>query len=100
MVVTFLLHHYLNSWILQFVFFQILCLQEVQATHLESFYDKFEQIGYCGVYKQKTGHRHDGCAIYYKQNLFHLMDQVSVSVIPPHISRFSTVDSRSTLTLL
>ncbi|XP_049885053.1 protein angel homolog 1 isoform X2 [Pectinophora gossypiella] len=61
----------------------ILCLQEVQASHLNSFYSKFEKIGYYGVFKQKTGHRHDGCAIYFKQSLFDLWDQVTVEYYQP-----------------
>ncbi|XP_060809590.1 protein angel homolog 1 isoform X2 [Amyelois transitella] len=61
----------------------ILCLQEVQASHLESFYSRFEQIGYIGIFKQKTGQREDGCAIYYKQDLFEKSDQCSVEYYQP-----------------
>lgn len=60
--------------------FQILCLQEVQENHLSSFYDKFKSLGYCGVFKQKTGHRQDGCAIYFKESVFSLQDYITVSV--------------------
>ncbi|XP_053624563.1 protein angel homolog 1 isoform X2 [Plodia interpunctella] len=64
----------------------IICLQEVQATHLGSFYAKFEKIGYTGIFKQKTGHREDGCAIYYKQDLFEKSDQCSVEYYQPGLS--------------
>ncbi|CAK1588017.1 unnamed protein product [Parnassius mnemosyne] len=63
----------------------ILCLQEVQASHLKSFYSKFEDIGYCGVFKQKTGHRQDGCAIYFKRSMFHMEDQISVEFYQPDL---------------
>lgn len=59
---------------------QIFCLQEVQASHLPTFYSQFEQIGYVGIFKQKTGNRQDGCAIYFKQSLFELKEHISVSV--------------------
>lgn len=66
--------------------FQILCFQEVQATHLQSFYSKFEEIGYYGIFKQKTGHRQDGCAIYFKKSLFDLKEHISVSLYSTFIS--------------
>nr|XP_026497238.1 protein angel homolog 2 isoform X1 [Vanessa tameamea]XP_026497246.1 protein angel homolog 2 isoform X1 [Vanessa tameamea] len=63
----------------------ILCLQEVQVSHLNSFYVKLEQMGYFGIYKQKTGHRHDGCAIYFKQCQFDMLDHVTVEYYQPEI---------------
>nr|XP_037868671.1 protein angel homolog 2 isoform X4 [Bombyx mori] len=63
----------------------ILCLQEVQLSHLETFYSKFENIGYQGVFKQKTGDRQDGCAIYFKKSLFDLDDQISVEFFQPEL---------------
>ncbi|XP_063546977.1 protein angel homolog 2 isoform X2 [Cydia strobilella] len=63
----------------------ILCLQEVQASHLNSFYSKFEKIGYSGIFKRKTGHRHDGCAIYFKHSLFEMQDTVSVEFYQPEL---------------
>lgn len=63
-----------------FIGIQIICLQEVQVSHLKSFYSKFEDMGYFGIFKQKTGHRQDGCAIYFKHNLFDLQDHNSVSM--------------------
>ncbi|KAM3968555.1 LOW QUALITY PROTEIN: protein angel [Aphomia sociella] len=61
----------------------IICLQEVQASHLNNFYVKFEEIGYVGIFKQKTGHRQDGCAIYYKQSLFEKQDHFTVEFYQP-----------------
>ncbi|XP_068632639.1 protein angel-like isoform X2 [Battus philenor] len=63
----------------------ILCLQEVQVSHIKSFYSKFEDIGYCGIFKQKTGHRQDGCAIYFKRSMFHLEDHISVEFYQPEL---------------
>ncbi|XP_026742037.1 protein angel isoform X3 [Trichoplusia ni] len=63
----------------------ILCFQEVQATHLQSFYSKFEEIGYYGIFKQKTGHRQDGCAIYFKKSLFDLKEHISVEFFQPEL---------------
>lgn len=60
---------------------QILCLQEVQVSHLCSFYNKLEEMGYFGIFKQKTGNRQDGCAIYFKQSLFDIQDHISVRTL-------------------
>lgn len=57
----------------------ILCMQEVQADHFESFlYPQLSAIGYEGLYKKKTREafgpkgRIDGCAIFYKRSKFTL----------------------------
>ncbi|CAH0703681.1 unnamed protein product [Spodoptera exigua] len=63
----------------------IICLQEVQASHINSFYSKFEKIGYFGVFKQKTGHRQDGCAIYFKTSMFQLTDNIHVEFFQPDL---------------
>ncbi|XP_014370364.2 protein angel [Papilio machaon] len=56
----------------------ILCLQEVEESHIESFYSQFEDIGYTGVYKRRTGNEDDGCAIYFKNSVFHMEDHILV----------------------
>ncbi|GBP93202.1 Protein angel homolog 2 [Eumeta japonica] len=63
----------------------ILCLQEVQATHLNTFFSKFENIGYHGVFKQKTGNKFDGCAIYFKKSLFDMVDCLNVEFLQPQV---------------
>lgn len=63
----------------------IICLQEVQASHLKNFYNKFEEIGYTGIFKQKTGNRKDGCAIYYKQSMFEKEEHISVEFNQPEL---------------
>ncbi|XP_045509468.1 protein angel homolog 2 isoform X2 [Colias croceus] len=63
----------------------ILCLQEVQASHLNCFYGRFESLGYDGLFKQKTGHREDGCAIYIKKSQFEIQDQNTVEYYQPEM---------------
>ncbi|KAJ8737285.1 hypothetical protein PYW07_000556 [Mythimna separata] len=63
----------------------ILCFQEVQATHLDSFFSKFEQIGYAKIFKKKTGHRQDGCAVYFKTAMFELKGSVDVEFNQPEL---------------
>ncbi|CAK1554004.1 unnamed protein product [Leptosia nina] len=60
----------------------ILCLQEVQASHLNGFYAKFESLGYDGLFKQKR-QRDDGCAIYVKKSQFEIQDQNTVEYFQP-----------------
>lgn len=65
----------------------ILCLQEVQSSHLKTFYSKFEEIGYFGIFKKKTGDTLvDGCAIYFKKSVFRLKDFVNVEFNQPGIN--------------
>lgn len=53
----------------------IICLQEVESEHLQSLYrPKLASGGYDCVYKKKTGYQIDGCAIFYKSKLFHLLN--------------------------
>lgn len=63
----------------------ILCFQEVQIDHLKTFFKKFEDLGYTGVFKQKTGFRQDGCAIYFKKSIFTLEDQIGVEFYQPQL---------------
>lgn len=51
----------------------IICLQEVECEHLSSLYKpRLKKFGYDCVYKQKTGQKVDGCAIFYNSKRFHL----------------------------
>lgn len=52
----------------------IICLQEVESEHLQSLYrPKLARYGYECLFKKKTGYKIDGCAIFYKSRLFHLL---------------------------
>lgn len=51
----------------------ILCLQEVQQTHYEDFFvPELKILGYEGLYKKRTGSKNDGCAIFFKKEIFFL----------------------------
>ncbi|KAK3914137.1 Protein angel-like protein 2 [Frankliniella fusca] len=56
----------------------ILCLQEVQASHLDSFYSKLKDLGYAGLFKRRSVNNYDGCAIYFKTDKFKLVDSALV----------------------
>lgn len=52
----------------------VICLQEVEGEHLKSlFRPSLARYGYNCLYKQKTGLKVDGCAIFYRDSLFQLM---------------------------
>lgn len=56
----------------------VVCLQEVEANLLEEYDSFFQEQGYSGVFKKRTGDKCDGCAIYYRDNKFNLVDSISV----------------------
>lgn len=63
----------------------VLCLQEIQADHYENhIYAAFSEVGYEGVYKQKTRQsmglagKVDGCALFWKRSKFHLIESYSI----------------------
>ncbi|KAJ8913038.1 hypothetical protein NQ315_002054 [Exocentrus adspersus] len=64
----------------------ILCLQEVQESHVSNYFSVLETIGYSGVYKKRTGERTDGCALYYKTDIIHLVEHTSVEYFQPNIA--------------
>lgn len=65
----------------------ILCLQEVERIHYEDFFQpNLGQCGYAGVYKQRTGIKSDGCAIFFKTNKFNLVMFKAVSFRKSNIS--------------
>lgn len=64
----------------------ILCLQEVQQSHLQQITQCFNGLGYdTSLYKKRTGLQVDGCAIYYKKHLFDLMEFHFVDYFQPDI---------------
>ncbi|XP_060530917.1 protein angel homolog 2-like isoform X2 [Cylas formicarius] len=63
----------------------IMCLQEVQNSHIGAYYDKLEALGYIGIYKKRTGCRVDGCAIFYKAHLFALEEYETVEFFQPNV---------------
>ncbi|XP_076257233.1 protein angel isoform X2 [Rhynchophorus ferrugineus] len=63
----------------------IMCLQEVQESHLSEYYSKFEGLGYKGLFKKRTGFRTDGCAIYYQTKKFNLVEYETVEFFQPNV---------------
>ncbi|XP_046382649.1 protein angel homolog 2 isoform X2 [Ischnura elegans] len=62
----------------------VLCLQEVQESHLQSFYNpELQKLGYQGIYKKRTGDKPDGVAIYYKESVFNLEEYSTVEFMQP-----------------
>eukprot|EP00795_Rhopilema_esculentum_P002826 gene2826-1056_t len=65
----------------------IICLQEVEADHfIDWFQPKLLNNGYLGIYKQKTGRKTDGCAIFYRESRFILKCCRSIEYHVPHHS--------------
>lgn len=64
----------------------VLCLQEVQQNHLAEISAHFNDLGYnTSLYKKRTGLQVDGCAIFYKQDLFDLVEFHFVDYFQPDI---------------
>ncbi|XP_077297145.1 protein angel [Arctopsyche grandis] len=61
----------------------VICLQELQSSHVDLFNLHLQKFGYRYIYKQRTGIRQDGCAIFYKQNMFELIDHQTVEFRQP-----------------
>lgn len=63
----------------------VICLQEVQADHYENhIYSSLSDVGFEGVYKQKTRQsmglagKVDGCALFWRRSKFHLVESYSI----------------------
>ncbi|KAK7380040.1 hypothetical protein VNO78_32387 [Psophocarpus tetragonolobus] len=54
----------------------ILCFQEVD--HFNDLDDLFQNSGFKGVYKARTGEARDGCAVFWKKKLFSLLHQEDI----------------------
>ncbi|KAK7291436.1 hypothetical protein RIF29_06575 [Crotalaria pallida] len=54
----------------------ILCFQEVD--HFNDLDNLFQNNGFKGVYKARTGEALDGCAVFWKDKLFTLLDQEDI----------------------
>lgn len=65
----------------------ILCLQEVQVTHLSEICEALRQLNFDPpLFKQRNGGQSDGCAIFYNRTLFKLVDHHFVEFFQPQIS--------------
>lgn len=65
----------------------ILCLQELQDTHKEQFSSGLANFNYDVIYKKRTGCKTDGCAIYYRRDMFNLVDYQCVEFYQPDVKR-------------
>lgn len=65
----------------------ILCLQELQEDHKEQFSSGLANFNYDIIYKKRTGEKTDGCAIYYRRDLFELLDKQEVEYYQPNVKR-------------
>lgn len=64
----------------------ILCLQEVQQNHLNEISEHFIAQGYdTSLYKKRTGLQVDGCAIFFKKNVFDLVEFHFVDYFQPDV---------------
>ena len=64
----------------------ILCLQEVQQSHLWELKAHFEDLNFDQhLYKQKNGSHGDGCAIFFNSELFELVDSHYVEYYQPNV---------------
>lgn len=65
----------------------ILCLQEVQQNHLTEIATHFDDLGYdTTLFKKRTGLHIDGCAIFFKKQLFDLIEFHFVDYFQPNIN--------------
>lgn len=65
---------------------EILCLQEVQINHLAEIAAHFNELGYdTSLYKKRTGLQVDGCVIFFKKDLFNLVEFHYVDYFQPDI---------------
>lgn len=65
---------------------QILCLQEVQESHLAMFEEKLRSLDLSVLYKKRTGFKDDGCAIFYNHKLFNLIEYHTIEYYQPSCS--------------
>lgn len=64
----------------------IICLQEVQTDHYNTFYvPKLAAMGFKGVYKKRTGNKCDGCAIFFRHSKFDLKESIAVEYSKPNV---------------
>lgn len=63
-----------------------MCLQEVQRSHIPQYFSTLENMGYESIYKQRTGLRTDGCAIYFKKDVLTLVEHIDVEFLQPNIT--------------
>lgn len=64
---------------------EVLCLQEVQESHLNQMKDGLSRLDLSVLYKRRTGFKDDGCAILYNHKLFNLVEHHTVEYYQPGV---------------
>lgn len=64
---------------------QILCLQEVQESHLSDIKNALKPLNLSVLYKKRTGFKDDGCAILYNHKIFNHIEHHSVEYYQPQV---------------
>ncbi|XP_076351710.1 protein angel homolog 2-like isoform X1 [Tachypleus tridentatus] len=79
----------------------IICFQEVQADHYHEFWKpQLKRNGYQGVFKKRTRDKTDGCATFFKTNLFFLEKCTPVEFYKPRISKLLDKDNIGIIVVL
>uniref|UniRef100_A0A182SWZ4 Endo/exonuclease/phosphatase domain-containing protein n=1 Tax=Anopheles maculatus TaxID=74869 RepID=A0A182SWZ4_9DIPT len=64
----------------------ILCVQELQESHIDAFCSRLKQ-DYGMLYKKRTGgDKTDGCALFYRRDLFDLVNHHKVEFYQPKVN--------------
>jgi len=78
----------------------ILCLQEVQEEHFYNWFNpKLKECGYTGIYNKRSGNKEDGCATFFKHDIFCMERHELVSFNKPK-SNFMNRDNVAILVVL
>ncbi|KFB47423.1 hypothetical protein ZHAS_00015365 [Anopheles sinensis] len=68
----------------------ILCVQELQEDHVDLFWNGLASFDYGLLYKKRTGgEKTDGCAVFYRRNLFDLVTHHEVEYFQPNVNKLN-----------
>uniref|UniRef100_A0A182IK97 Endonuclease/exonuclease/phosphatase domain-containing protein n=1 Tax=Anopheles atroparvus TaxID=41427 RepID=A0A182IK97_ANOAO len=68
----------------------ILCVQELQQEHVDQFWTGLASFNYGLLYKKRTGGgKTDGCAVFYRRNLFDLVTHHEVEYFQPNVNKLN-----------
>ncbi|XP_058066642.1 protein angel homolog 2 [Anopheles bellator] len=69
---------------------EVLCVQELQENHLNQFCDGLADFRYQMLYKKRTGgDKTDGCAVFFRSDLFELIAHHEVEYFQPNVNRLN-----------
>lgn len=64
---------------------EILCVQEMQQSHLNELKNALKPLDMGVIYKKRTGYKDDGCAIFFNTKLFNLVENHTVEYYQPQV---------------